>query len=76
MPGDSHPAGSPPGRYRITVSGEMTDYLAPLFDAMDVRHSGARTEIVGFVADQSELLGIIDTVSNLGLELISVEPHE
>jgi hypothetical protein len=58
---------------RITVRGLLSDRLATAFDGMTpVRHPGA-TELVGAVADQAQLYGLLDRVRDLGLELESVE---
>ncbi len=58
---------------RITVRGLLSDGLATVFDGMTpVRRTGA-TELVGAVADQAQLYGLLDRIRDLGLELESVE---
>jgi hypothetical protein len=58
---------------RITVRGLLSDRLATVFDGMTpVRRKGA-TELVGAVADQAQLYGVLDRIRDLGLELESVE---
>jgi hypothetical protein len=57
---------------RITVRDRVSDRLAAAFDGMTpVRRPGA-TELVGEVADQAQLHGLLTRVRDLGLELESV----
>jgi hypothetical protein len=57
---------------RITVRDRVSDRLAAAFDGMTpVRRPGA-TELVGEVADQARLHGLLTRVRDLGLELESV----
>ena len=63
-----------PTQYRITVQGRLTDRLGSAFDDMARRVQGGNTDLVGEVRDQSQLFGLLDRISRLGLELISVTP--
>lgn len=63
-----------PTMYRICVRGRLTERLAVAFEGMRVEAGGACTAITGRVRDQSELYGLLDRVSDLGLELISAQP--
>lgn len=57
---------------RITVRGRLSNRLAAAFDGMTlVRRTGA-TELVGEVADQAQLHGLLSRIRDLGLELESV----
>ena len=57
---------------RITVRDRVSDRLAAAFDGMrPLRRTGA-TELVGEVADQAQLHGLLTRVRDLGLELESV----
>jgi hypothetical protein len=57
---------------RIRVRGRLTARLASAFDGMRlVRRPGA-TELVGQVADQTQLHGLLARIRDLGLELESV----
>jgi hypothetical protein len=59
-------------RIRITVRGRLSPRLAATFDGMTlVRRTGA-SELVGEVADQAQLHGLLSRVRDLGLELQSV----
>ena len=57
---------------RITVRGRLSNRLAAAFDGMTpVRRTGA-TELVGEIADQAQLHGLLSRIRDLGLELESV----
>ena len=63
-----------PTDYCIVVEGELGPRYAVSFEPMQlVAHNGT-TEIVGLVEDDAALQGLIDTVSALGLSLVSVTP--
>jgi AraC-like DNA-binding protein len=67
-----------PARARIIVRGRLSDRLASAFEGMTlVRHAG-RTELVGKIADQAQLHGLLARIRDLGLELqhVSVTPEE
>jgi hypothetical protein len=60
-------------RIRITVHGRLSDRLAAAFDGMTrVRSTGTGTELVGGIADQAQLHGLLSRIRDLGLELESV----
>ena len=63
------------GRYELVVRGELSARFAPLFAGMDLEPAGATTVLAGEVTDQAHLLGLIEQVGELGLELISVNPR-
>ena len=63
-----------PTQYRITVQGRLTDRLGSAFEDMTRRVMGGNTDLIGEIRDQSQLFGLLDRVSRLGLELISVTP--
>jgi hypothetical protein len=60
--------------YRITVGGEISDRMNGAFQGMTLTRTEGNTELIGYVRDQSELLGILQRVSALGLTLISASP--
>jgi hypothetical protein len=63
-----------PTNYCIVVEGELGPRYAVSFEPMQlVAHDGT-TEIVGLIEDDAALQGLIDTVSALGLSLVSVTP--
>ncbi len=61
------------GRYRITVSGRLSERFASAFGGMVLEPAPGATTLVGDVADQAHLYGLIERLRDLGLELMSVE---
>jgi hypothetical protein len=59
--------------YRIAVRGELTKRLAGAFEGMKVEAESGQTFITGQVIDQSHLHGILNRISGLGLQLVSVQ---
>ena len=64
-------------RYRICVKGRLdaswSDRMAGLSITTDRDLDGAVTTLEGEVRDQSELTGVLDTLSDLNMTLIRVE---
>jgi hypothetical protein len=61
------------GWYRIVVRGRLSERLASAFAGMTLEPGDGTTSLVGPVADQSHLFGVLERVHSLGLELLSVE---
>lgn len=61
---------------RITVRGRLTSRLAAAFDGMTLARRTGATELVGEVADQAQLHGLLSRIRDLGLELESVAVAE
>jgi hypothetical protein len=59
--------------YRIVVRGRLSERLATAFAGMTLEPGDGTTSLVGPVADQSHLFGVLERVRSLGLELIRVE---
>jgi len=60
-------------RYRIRVRGHLAPRWAPWFDGMAlVAQDDGTTVIEGPVADQCALHGLLRTISDLGLPLVSL----
>src|SRR5215204_6347019 len=59
--------------YRIVVQGELTERFAGAFVGMHMEAASGQTIIKGQIADQSHLYGILDRISGLGLQLVSVQ---
>ena len=57
-------------RYRLIVEGELSDRNA--FEGMTLTHENGNTVLTGPVRDQSELQGLLQRVSALGLTLVAV----
>ncbi len=74
-----------PGQYEIRLKGHLDARWAERFDGMRLSHaSDGTTILVGTVVDQAALYGLLRTVRDLGLPLLSVwevgptqarEPH-
>lgn len=61
------------GRYEIRVRGRLAPHWAPWFEGMAlVPQDDGTTVIDGPVADQSALHGLLRTISDLGVALVSV----
>lgn len=61
---------------RITIRGRLSSHLASTFDGMTSVSRRGATDLVGEVVDQAHLYGLLARISDLGLELESVELHE
>ena len=62
-----------PQHYEIRVRGHLAPRWAPRFDGMSlVPQDDGTTVIDGPVADQSALHGLLRTISDLGVPLVSV----
>lgn len=59
-------------RYRIVVRGELSDRYGPAFERMSMEVAAGHTTLVGDIVDQAQLHGLLERVSALGLELVSV----
>jgi hypothetical protein len=61
--------------YEVGIRGRLSATLVCALDGFDVVSSDRHeTRLRGWVVDQSSLYGVIETISSLGLELISVSP--
>lgn len=61
-----------PTPYRIVVRGELSQRYSTAFDGMSLVAEDGQTVITGPVIDQAHLHGLLDRISDLGLELVSV----
>ena len=61
-----------PTIYRIVVRGELSQRYGLAFEGMSLATGDGQTSITGPVIDQARLHGLLDRVSDLGLELVSV----
>ena len=59
--------------YRIVVEGELTKRFAGAFAGMTMEAESGQTTITGQIVDQSHLYGILDRISSMGLQLVSVQ---
>ena len=61
---------------RLVVNGELGPRYASAFEGMTVSIGAGKTEITGAIIDQSQLQGLLERISGLGLTLYSVTPVE
>ena len=59
-------------RYHLVVAGSMSERLTRAFTPSDVRYDGATTTLTVEVRDQAALVGLVDQVGDLGLELVGM----
>ena len=60
--------------YELVLRGEIGDHFAVLFEGMRLTRTAGTTIVTGPVRDQAHLHGLIERISELGLELVSVNP--
>jgi hypothetical protein len=61
--------------YSIVVNGRLTERLATSFDGMTITPGDETSALIGPMRDQAQLMGILDAIASLGLELISAAPY-
>ncbi len=64
----------PPRSYRLVLRGELGDSFGVLFDGMQLQRLAGTTVLTGDVADQAQLVGLIERIQELGVELVSINP--
>ena len=63
-----------PRSYRLVLRGELGDSFGVLFEGMQLQRLAGMTVLTGDVTDQAHLVGLIERVQELGVELVSVNP--
>jgi hypothetical protein len=58
--------------YRIVVKDELGPAYARAFDGMTIETGDGKTIIVGPIADQAQLQGVLGRLSSLNLVLLSI----
>jgi hypothetical protein len=58
--------------YRLEVEGELGEISDSVFGDMSVMYDHGNTVLVGPIRDQSELNGLVQRCSDLGLTLLSL----
>ena len=61
-----------PGRYEIRIKGHLDERWAERFAGLTFSHDDGTTVLFGPVVDQAALYGLLRTVRDLGLPLLSV----
>ncbi len=63
-------------RYRLVLRGELGDSFEFLFEGMQLQRLAGTTVLTGQLTDQAHLLGLIEQIQDLGVELVSVNPDQ
>jgi hypothetical protein len=74
----THPAGRDGAgmpRYRIVVRGRLGERFLQLFDGLE-HQAGSGESVLEGSFDQAALRGLLDRLSDLGIDLVSVNPVE
>jgi hypothetical protein len=66
----------PTSCYRIVIKDELGAVYARTFDGMTIEVGDGKTVMVGPIADQAQLQGIIGRISSLNLVLLSINVVE
>ena len=61
-----------PPQYEIRVRGRLGETICSAFPDLKARPGGDDTVLVGVLADQAALYGVLTEIEALGLELIEV----
>ena len=59
--------------YQLVIRGELDERFGFLFEGMQMDRTEGTTVIAGRVTDRAKLMGLIERINELGLELISVQ---
>jgi len=62
-------------KYQIIVKGDISSDLSPNLAGLDIKNERL-TILSGKIKDQSELMGVLNTLSNYHTEVISVKKIE
>jgi hypothetical protein len=62
--------------YEFVLRGEIGDRFGLLFEGMRLERTTGHTVLTGAVHDQAQLLGLIERIQELGIELVSVNPQD
>jgi hypothetical protein len=70
---EDHEGQSEPGLYEIRIQGQLDDRWAARFEGLTLtRTDNGNTLLTGTLVDQAALHGLLRTVRDLGMPLISV----
>jgi hypothetical protein len=60
--------------YRIIIRGAIGQPLVGPLEGMSVEAAGEESVLVGDIVDQAQLQGVISWLSDLGIEIVSINP--
>jgi hypothetical protein len=62
-----------PARYQIRVRGALDPHWSEWFDGMEIGYdAGGDTLLIGLLADQAALYGVLHRIRDLGLILVAM----
>lgn len=67
-------AGSRDQQYEIVVRGRLSDRFQAALPALELAPRRGETVIRGQFADQTELFGVLERLSDFGIEVVSFNP--
>lgn len=65
-----------PARYRIVVRGRLSERFGSTFQGLTLERRPGETALVGLIADQGQLFGVLERLRDFGLELVRLEEVE
>jgi hypothetical protein len=60
--------------YRIVIRGTIEPPLLGPLSEMNIETSGTESALIGGIVDQAQLQGVLMWLSDLGIEIVSVNP--
>jgi hypothetical protein len=60
--------------YQVVLRGELGDQFG--FEGMRLERRAGTTVLTGVVRDQAALIGLVERIQDLGLELVSLQPTD
>jgi hypothetical protein len=61
-------------RYGIVIRGSIGQPLVGPLEGMSVEAAGEESVLIGDIVDQAQLQGVIGWLSDLGIEIVSINP--
>lgn len=61
-------------RYRIVIRGSIGEPLVGPLEGMTIECAGDESAVAGDIVDQAHLKGVIGWLSDLGVEIVSINP--
>ena len=62
--------------YRIVIRGEISEPLVGPLEGMTVEAVGEESVLAGDLVDQAQLHGVLSWLTQLGVEIVSVNPAD
>ena len=62
------------GRYEIVVRGRLSERFASALPGIELQARPGATALLGEFKDQAQLFGVLQRLSDFGIEVVSVNP--